>query len=251
MAEYTEFKINDVRKNGKHENLISVKYKGIVFPGQYFIAWVAGFGDITLPVAFYSDGTLGFSVSIKREASRKLFELRIKETIFLRGPYGHGFPMNNLKHKNLVMISENDLFSPIFAVIKFIELNKKEYKKARVILIQGEDESDAFLDLLKSIDGKKEIEVIKLKNISELKENILINDDKDSAEYLLSFKSTRLKEIVLFLKERGISEKQILIYLNRKIICGTGVCGACAVFGVHACIDGPVFRADKIERFFR
>jgi anaerobic sulfite reductase subunit B len=250
VSDYTEYKIIDVRKDGVSSNIIRIKHKPQVFPGQFFIAGMLGFGEVTLPI-FFSDGeNLEFIVSGMSEASKKMLELKKKDLIFLRGPYGHGFPMNNLKHKEIFIIGESALFAPLFAAVSYMEQNKKEYEKIKIMLLL-KNETSEFSDAFKKFDGKNEIEFIKAKSIDIIKELVINDENAKRAEFLLSFENRELKDILSFLKEKGFFERQIYFYLNRKISCGTGICGACAVFGVHACIDGPVIRADQISRFFR
>ena len=49
------------------------------------------------------------------------------------------------------------------------------------------------------------------------------------------------------LKKKGFSEKQIYLSTERLMFCAIGKCCHCMVRGNFTCIDGPVFRLDKIS----
>ena len=253
VSEYTEYKIIDIRKNKDSLNIIRIKHKQKVTPGQFFIAGALGFGEETLPVSFSDGENLELSFFEKSEAAKKIQELKKKDLILLRGPYGHGFPMNNLRHKEIFIIGENTLFAPLSAAISYIGQSREYYEKVSVIVL-FKQEGDELPDALKKTDGKadtkSETHVIKARSLEEIKKTVTGSENAMHAEYLLSLGNKELKEILLFLKEKGISERQVYFYLNRKISCGKGICGSCAVFGIHACIDGPVIRADRLTGFF-
>jgi NAD(P)H-flavin reductase len=51
-------------------------------------------------------------------------------------------------------------------------------------------------------------------------------------------------------EKRGVSDDRLYLSLERNMQCALGFCGHCQ-FGPHfVCMDGPVFRYDRIQRFF-
>lgn len=244
MAEYQEEKIVNAEKNGKTSILIRIKNKRYAAPGQYIIAWSKGFGETVLNITRIEDKEIEMSINSKDEASKRLLRLKKKDTLYFRGPYGHGFPMNNLKNKDIVIIGQNDIFAPLVSAQNHVLENKKEYGKVKNIIFQPEEENDEFIELIE----KKHADTHRIRNMGELKE--LLEDENKKTEYLLSLDKNSLKESLKILRELGVLKRQIHFYIQRKISCGIGVCGSCASFGVHACIEGPVFRSDAIEGMF-
>ena len=49
------------------------------------------------------------------------------------------------------------------------------------------------------------------------------------------------KFVIHELEKLKIPEDQIIMTLERRMKCGIGKCGHCAIDGVYSCVDGPVF----------
>ncbi len=52
------------------------------------------------------------------------------------------------------------------------------------------------------------------------------------------------------LQQRGTAETSIFVSMERNMKCAVGVCGHCQFGPFFVCKDGPVFRYDRIQRFF-
>jgi NAD(P)H-flavin reductase len=53
------------------------------------------------------------------------------------------------------------------------------------------------------------------------------------------------------LRDKGVSEDNIYLSIERHMQCAIGLCGHCQ-FGPHfVCKDGPVFRYAAVKRLFR
>ncbi len=52
------------------------------------------------------------------------------------------------------------------------------------------------------------------------------------------------------LLKRKIQREQMFVSLERNMQCAVGFCGHCQFGPSFVCMDGPVFRFDRIERFF-
>jgi NAD(P)H-flavin reductase len=49
------------------------------------------------------------------------------------------------------------------------------------------------------------------------------------------------------LRAKGLTEEHISLSLERKMRCGVGKCGHCAIGDYYCCIDGPVFNYAQIH----
>jgi sulfhydrogenase subunit gamma (sulfur reductase) len=55
------------------------------------------------------------------------------------------------------------------------------------------------------------------------------------------------RAVIEELKKKGITSDRIYLSLERQMRCGVGKCGHCTIEHLYCCIDGPVFRLDRIE----
>jgi len=52
------------------------------------------------------------------------------------------------------------------------------------------------------------------------------------------------------LENRGISDDRVFLSMERNMQCAIGFCGHCQFGPRFVCVDGPVFRFDRIRNFF-
>jgi sulfhydrogenase subunit gamma (sulfur reductase) len=55
------------------------------------------------------------------------------------------------------------------------------------------------------------------------------------------------KFVIMTLHDMEISDKRIIVSLERNMKCGVGKCGHCQINHLYVCQDGPVFYYDDIK----
>jgi NAD(P)H-flavin reductase len=58
-----------------------------------------------------------------------------------------------------------------------------------------------------------------------------------------------MKITIDILKGKGFKESQMYVSTERLMSCALGICGHCMIHGKYTCLDGPVFRYDKISQY--
>ncbi|MBR9690415.1 hypothetical protein GOV08_01900 [Candidatus Woesearchaeota archaeon] len=246
--EYADLKIIKKEANGKLASIFSLRYKGAAHPGQYISIWVPGIGQETFPIAHQDSTGFNILVTKKSDVSKNIFPLK-KGLILVKGPFGHGFPMNNLKKTNLVMIGQTHLFSPLWFALSYVKENKTSYLKTSIVALQTKPKK-AFIENLKKASSDKNINLEYTEKAEDFKKLIKKIKFTKNTNVLLSLKEEYLKEVLSLLKSKKVQNKNIYFYLHRKMNCAQGICGSCAVLGEKTCVDGPVFRFDDVLGFF-
>lgn len=243
--EYQTVKIIDVESSGKLVNFFKIKNKAKIMPGQYYKIWVPGFGESKLAFSNYDKGTVLFMINKLDEALNTIFELKRRDEIIIRGPYGHGFPMNNFTGHDIVLITQTSLMPPISSAYDYIMENKDSYGKVSFI-VQKIKPKKAFIKKINDMAEDKRVILTILEEDENLLDNAILKETDKKAYYLLSLKEADLKKTAKQLALNGISKKRIYFYINRHIDCAKGICGKCMIYGRHICVDGPVFRSDAL-----
>ncbi len=229
-------------------------------PGQFVQVSIPGIGEA--PISICSDSRNFIKLNIKEvgNMTTALSKLKKGDTILIRGPYGHGYPMKELKGNNLILIGGGCGVSPLKGVIDYIENNRKDYKD--VILFMGYRSPDDII-FKRDLDEWKRIYNLQVtvdKNpqgkfcydgeegfITEaLKKANLTNENK---VVLLCGPPIMMKSSIDILKQKGFHDDQIFISAERLMYCALGVCCHCMIRGQFTCLDGPVFRYDQIKDF--
>ena len=80
-----------------------------------------GVGESPISVANFDlkEGYLDFLIRKVGKVTDKIFELKAGDRIFLRGPYGNGFPIEEYKNKHIVMVVGGSGIAPVRPIIEY------------------------------------------------------------------------------------------------------------------------------------
>ncbi len=233
--------------------------EGLVFaPGQFVLVSNFGYGEAPFGAASspYEDSFIDLVVRRVGALTESLHQLKQGDEIFMRGPYGNGFPLDFIRGKDVVMVTGGCGIPPIAALIEYIIKNRDKF--GRVYLIYGaRTPADLLMrDRLKR--WEKDIKVLLTvdkpsKNwsgyvgmVSELVDDIKI--DAVDAVAAMCGPGPMMDALEKILRPLGIADRRIFVNMERKMQCGIGKCQHCAVGDKYVCQDGPVFNFDEIDK---
>ncbi len=237
--------------------------------GQFLLAGIAGEAEGAFNIC--SNPVLSkkfFEISVRKigRLTRGLHQLKVGQTILVRGPFGRGWPnLNNLKTKNLLLIGGGCGFVPLRSVISEINSLKKKnkLKNLKVTIFYGCADYDSLLFKKELVEWDKKMD---LKIIFDKEKKLPITNNRFGikCDFGLITKLFDLypisKDIIGFLcgppimykfvieklKKVGVPEQNIYLSLERRMECGDGICQHCASGDLYVCKDGPVFRLDEL-----
>jgi sulfhydrogenase subunit gamma (sulfur reductase) len=233
--------------------------------GQFAMLSVSGAGEIPIGIASspLDKGYLEFTV--KRYSAgvvtNALHDLAEGAPVGVRGPLGNGFPMEELKGKNLVIIGGGFAFTTLRATIRYLldpsirpaysaitilygargpgELLYKEELKSW----QGRGDVTTYVTVDRGDDswkGRVGLVPVVLKEIAPSPENSVS---------IVCGPPIMLKFTMQPLLDLGFTPETIITSLERKMSCGIGKCGRCNFGPKYICKDGPVFTYAQIKEF--
>ncbi len=233
-------------------------HKNYEHKGQFFQLTVFGKGEIPLSIPFgpgQSD-ELVFDFKDVGSVTDVLFDMKVKDKVGLRGPYGHAYPYNSLKGRNLIFIGSGVAMAPLRTVIEPVIKNTEDFKK---IFILG-----SALRYEKLIYKEEMVEWSKIPNFNvkyAFKDptdkvdaiqghvNDLLPDldvDWSNTTALICASPERIRKVAGDLLDLGLRSKDILVTLETHMRCGAGKCGHCKVGSHYMCVDGPVFNYEEM-----
>ena len=266
---YKPFKVKIVRIEKHSDNvklfrlekddLFKKDENDLVFkPGQFVLISYFGYGEAPFGIASssYEDSYIDIVVREVGTLTKALHQLKEGDDLFMRGPYGNGFPLDFMSGKDVVMVTGGCGIPPIAALIEYIIANKDKF--GRIYLIYGARTSKDLLlkDSLKK--WEKDIKVLLTidkpdKNwkgyigmVSELIDEIKI-DAKDAVAAMCG-PGPMMDALEKILRPLGISDRRIFVNMERKMQCGIGKCQHCVTGDKYVCKDGPVFNFDEIDK---
>jgi NAD(P)H-flavin reductase len=254
-----EAKIIGKKKEAADIFLFTLKFKdgtSLNFnPGQFILAGIPGFGESAFDVCSPAGKTFQICARKVGVNTEKMVDLKVGDSIFIRGPYGNGFPLKNFRNENLLLIGGGTGFIVIRGLMQHLFAEGKNNRKIQIFYGARDWNSLLFKD---EFDSWKKIAGIHL---------ILENPPKKSpcSKGLI----TELFEIAPIIEKPAVimcgppvmykfclqkineklqvPENKIYLSLERRMHCGIGVCQHCAIGPKYVCKDGPVFTYEELK----
>lgn len=254
--EYIPFlsEIKEVIKHTDIEYTFRMSYEGDVKPGQFFEVSMPKYGEAPISVSGIGENTIDFTIRRVGKVTNEVFENYVGDKLFLRGPYGNGFDVENYKNKEIVIVAGGTGVSPVRGVVEYFARNSKEAKGVTLIAgfktpkdILFKDDFKQWKDnvnIILTVDSAegdanfkeglvtKYIPELELKNVEEASAIVV------GPPAMMRFSTQGLLNV-------GFKEENIWISQERKMCCGIGKCGHCKIDDVYVCLDGPVFNFTK------
>jgi len=225
-------------------------------PGQFMMFSIPGEGEAPFSISSTPSrpGILEFGIRRAGNVTHSIFQLRENNIIGIRGPYGNGFPVENMKNHDLVIIMGGLGTVPLRSLLLYALDNRDLFGKiyllygARVpddilfrdefIHIMNRDDLTCYLTVEKDDSGTWPFDTGLINWLIPRLNDI----DPEHTYVTICGPPGMYKFIIAEILGMGIPRHQILISLERRMKCGVGKCGHCIIGGyVYTCIEGPIF----------
>jgi NAD(P)H-flavin reductase len=224
-------------------------------PGQFVQLSVLGVGEAPFSLPSSPTRRGSFQLCIRRAGSLTgyLFDhVREGDLVGIRGPLGNGFPVDRFSDSDLLLVAGGLGMVPLRGLLHY--LIDLRHRFGRVILIYGSRTPDQILfrDELTSLSRRGDAEITltvdsaagqpwdgKVGVVTQLVDQLELQVDHTYAV------ACGPPVFYRFLLERlvaaGFGKDRIFLSLERRMECGIGKCGHCAVGYTFTCLHGPVF----------
>lgn len=233
-------------------------------PGQFAFVSAFGIGEAPFGIAstLSRGDTLEFGIAKVGSVTTALHSLEVGEIVGVRGPLGNGFPMEEIRDKNIIVLGGGIGGVPLRPVIMDILNRRNDYGNLTILwaarnpsLLIFTDEYETWreapgTELHLTVDKGDEVWRATNGNeglITHLLESIA--PSPDNAVTITCGPPAMLQFVTLALNELGFSLDQMWTTLEARMHCGIGKCGRCNMGEKLVCMDGPVFRQDEIADF--
>ena len=254
--EYIPFlsEIKEVIKHTEIEYTFRMEFKGDVKPGQFFEVSLPKFGEAPISVSGIGEGTVDLTIRRVGLVTNEIFNNYVGDKLFLRGPYGNGFEIENYKDKEIIVVAGGTGLSPVKGIVDYFSNNSNE-AKAFTLIAGFKSPSDVLfkddikmwkdnINLILTVDNAEEGYEGNVGMVTKYIPELSIKDINNVAVVVVGPPIMMKFTVAEFLK-RGIDENKVWISQERKMCCGIGKCGHCKIDDTYICLDGPVFNYSK------
>ena len=227
-----------------YDDALSVK------PSQFFEISIPKYGESPISVSGITPGLLDFTIRRVGHVTGEIFNYNVGDKIYIRGPYGNGFDLDQYRGKELVIVAGGTGVSPVRGVIEYFAEHMDETKGVHVIA--GFRDLNAILFRADFAKWRKVMDITMTLDVGEPTEEYgiglvtkYIPDLKisapASAEAIIAGPPAMIRFAAKALAETGFPETHMWVDESRRMCCGLGKCGHCRVNDTYICKDGPVF----------
>lgn len=230
-------------------------------PGQFNVVGIFGVGEA--PFSISSDPSkkesFDHTIRIVGSVTGVLDRMVEGDSVYVRGPYGKGWPVDKAKNKNILVIAGGIGLPPLRPFIMYVRNYRDQFGDIEILYgartpsdLIFTDEFEEFRRIkdtkfLLTVDGvpKGEKWDHKVGVVTKLFEDMASTPNKTivftcGPEIMMRF-------VVRGLLGMGFRDNQIYVSMERRMKCGIGKCGHCQIGPKFVCRDGPVFSYPEIK----
>jgi len=258
-------KILEVNTLTENEKLFRFELEGKVNldhnPGQFVMVSIFGYPEAPISICSSPTDRGFFDLTVRNVGlfTNKLHQLKKGDTVGIRGPFGRGFPIDNMFGHDVVIVAGGLGIVPLRSLIRYIMFNRNDFGNVQILLGCKTPKDLLFRDETKDWMKRAEIKfnctVDKSDDewagnvglITTLIPGVDINPVRTYA--VVVGPPIMYKFVILKLLEKGIQDNRIIVSLERRMRCGLGKCGHCQIEGKYMCQTGPVFNYAELKDF--
>ncbi len=233
------------------EKALSFAYR----PGQFAMISVLGAGEAPFSISSSPSrpGLLEFCIRKAGSVTNAIFHLKENDLIGVRGPYGNGFPIERMTDKDIIIVMGGLGAAPLRSVLLYCLDNRDQFRRVSLLHGAKRPAEMIFREEFLSLKEREDLECllsVDADDTGKWTEKIgvvttLFPDLKEidplNTFALVCGPPVMYKFVIKEMVKLSIPKDQILMTLERRMKCGVGKCGHCAIDYIYTCLDGPVF----------
>lgn len=229
-------------------------------PGQFVMLSIPGVGEAPISVCSSPSRSNGhFELCVRRvgDVTNALHRMKPGDIVGIRGPFGHGFPIEQMRGKDVLFAPGGLGLAPLRSLINQVLDERGSF--GRVIILYGAKRPAELLfrDELEQWAARDDVElhVTVDRGDENWKGNIgvittlfpKVTVDPRNTVAVTCGPPIMYRFVLIELLGKGIPETQIYLSLERRMKCGLAKCGHCQINHLYACKEGPVFTYAQIK----
>ncbi|WP_454781840.1 FAD/NAD(P)-binding protein [Legionella sp. WA2022007384] len=231
-------------------------------PGQFNMLYLFGVGEVAISIVSDPEkkDILTHTIRAIGRVTKALQKLQPGDRIGVRGPYGRGWPLEQTKGKDVVVLTGGLGCAPSVSIIEYILARREQY--GNLSILQGVKHSEDFIFRKQYAIWQKSPNTVihvaadqagpkwpwAIGYVTDMIDQLKLNPENTIV--MMCGPEMMMNTAIKVLNQRGISEDNIYLSMERNMECGIGQCGHCQYGGVFICKDGPVFAYSEIKELF-
>lgn len=223
-------------------------------PGQFVMLSVPGTGEAPISISSSPSrpGILELCVRRVGRVTNALYRMQTNDVVGVRGPYGNGFPIEDIIGNDLLFAAGGLGMAPLRSLLWYALDNRDKFNRITLMYGSKSPADMLFREELVSLVDRTDLTCLltvdrdpagSWKNYVGLLPKLFDHARIDPARTFAAVCGPPV--VYRFILERlldlGFPKDRILLSLERRMKCGIGKCGHCSVGYKYTCLDGPIF----------
>ncbi len=229
-------------------------------PGQFVQVSLPGVGEAPISIASAPCEDPTFELCVRRigNVTSALHNLKEGDVLGVRGPFGNGFPDDELLHGQDVLVVAGGIgLVPVRPLIHHILCNRDDYGTFTIFYGMRRPEEMLFPDELEEWGANESVTFQTTIDrphpdwkghvgvVTTLFPDLHVDPARTAA--VIVGPPIMYKFVVAECRLKGIPDDRIILSLERRMKCGVGKCGHCQLNNKYVCVDGPVFTYHELK----
>jgi sulfhydrogenase subunit gamma (sulfur reductase) len=229
--------------------------------GQFNMVYLFGVGEVAISIVSDPDEPqfLDHTIRTVGRVTKGIAGLQPGDVMGIRGPLGQGWPLDEARGRDVVVVTGGLGCAPVIGAIEYIFRRRAEYGSVKILHgvktphdLLYRERFDAWrrfpdTEVLLTSDQPDKTWSYHIGVVTELFEQVSVDPLKSIV--LMCGPEIMMRLGVPILMNRGIPASAIYVSLERHMECGIGLCGHCQLGPYFVCKDGPVMRYDRVAQW--
>jgi NAD(P)H-flavin reductase len=220
--------------------------------GQFNMLYAYGVGEVPISIVSDPEQAERFDHTIRRagRVTTAMLAWRVGEMIGVRGPYGVGWPMDEARGRDVIIVTGGLGCAPVVGVINYIFRRRDAYGDLQIVhgvrtphdllyrerfeVWRAHPRTRVYL----TVDQPDRTWRYHSGVVTELFDELTITP---STIVMMCGPEVMMHHAARLLGAKGIAAEALYVSIERNMQCGVGLCGHCQLGPHFACTDGPVF----------
>jgi len=228
-------------------------------PGQFVEVSLFGIGEAPISVSSSPTKKGSFELAVRSvgNVTKALHQMNPGAPLGIRGPFGKGFPLEEIKGKDILFVAGGIGLVPLRSLINYVLDKRSDFGRVIVFFGAKTPAEQLFLHELARWRTSKEMEYLETVDRSDgsWKGNVgvittlfpKVTLDPQNTVAVIVGPPIMYRFAILEAQVKGIPDDQIIVSLERRMKCGVGKCGHCQINDIYVCQEGPVFNYARIK----
>ncbi|NKB81351.1 MAG: Ni/Fe hydrogenase subunit gamma [Nitrospirales bacterium] len=229
--------------------------------GQFNMLYAFGVGEVAISIVSDPDEPeyLDHTIRIVGRTTQVMGHMNIGDSLGIRGAFGKGWPMEEAKEKDVLVITGGLGCAPVVGAIEYMFRRREQYGRIKILHGVKAPHDLLYRERFDAWRNHPNTEVYLTSDepgktwhyhvgvVTELFDQIDL--DPGRTLVMMCGPEIMMRVSMSVLTHRGLGPDQMYASLERHMECGIGLCGHCQLGPFFLCKDGPVMRYDHVIPF--